>query len=167
MPVNVDKAVKLIKAFEGIEDGNPNTVNLDPYLCPAGYWTIGWGHVVIGPNGNMLRGISSKDLAYSMYKNGITIAEAEVLLKDDLRKFTTGVEKLLEVKLNNNQICALISFSFNVGLYAFSKSTLLKRINANKLSEVPEQFMRWTKSNGKVSAGLVRRRKAEVNLWHM
>src|SRR4051794_31205741 len=54
-PRDLSGAVKLIRSFEGIEDGDPTTANLDPYLCPAGYWTIGWGHVVIGQDGQMLR----------------------------------------------------------------------------------------------------------------
>ena len=40
--MNLKKAVDIIKRFEGILDGDPSTVNLEPYLCPAGYWTIGW-----------------------------------------------------------------------------------------------------------------------------
>jgi len=47
---NLQPAVDLIKAFEGLRDGDPTSIRLDPYLCPAGYWTIGWGHVVLDPS---------------------------------------------------------------------------------------------------------------------
>lgn len=40
MKRDLSKAIELIKSFEGIPDGDPSTVNINPYLCPAGYWTI-------------------------------------------------------------------------------------------------------------------------------
>lgn len=163
--MDLTNAVILIKSHEGIMDGDPSTVNLDPYLCPAGYWTIGWGHVVLDPQGNQIKGIENKKLAYSIYPKGITMAEAEVLLRDDLRRFTYGVTNLVKVTLTNNQLCALISFAFNVGLGALKNSTLLKLVNANKFSEVPDQFRKWVKSKGKVLPGLVKRREAEIKVW--
>ena len=163
--MDLTNAVILIKSYEGILDGDPSTVNLDPYLCPAGYWTIGWGHVVLDMKGNQIKGIENKKLAYSIYPKGITMAEAEVLLRDDLRRFTYGVTTLVKVSLTNNQLCALISFSFNVGLNALKNSTLLKLVNSEKFKEVPDQFRKWNKSKGKVLAGLVKRREAEINVW--
>jgi lysozyme len=50
-----DEAVELIKAFEGIPDGDSSTVNIDAYLDPVGIWTIGWGHA-IPHKGEWLRG---------------------------------------------------------------------------------------------------------------
>ena len=163
--MDLTSAIILIKSYEGILDGDPSTVNLDPYLCPAGYWTIGWGHVVLDTKGNQIKGIENKKLAYAIYPNGITMAEAEVLLRDDVRKFTYGVTELVKVPLANNQLCALISFAFNVGLGSFKNSTLLKLLNAGNYAAVPDQLRRWNKSNGKVLSGLVKRREAEILVW--
>lgn len=85
MARNLSQAVELIKSFEGIPDGDPATVNLDPYLCPAGYWTIGWGHVVLDPHGKQIKGRENKGLARCVYPGGITKAEAEVLLTDEVQ----------------------------------------------------------------------------------
>jgi len=165
--MDLTKAINIIKAYEGILDGNPKTVNLDPYLCPSNYWTIGWGHVVLDPNGNQIKGLENKKLAYAMYPKGITMLEAEVLLNDDIRRFSVGVTRSVKVPLNVNQFCALVSFSFNIGMGAFNKSTLLSLLNANLFEQVPIQLVRWNKgAGGKVLNGLVNRRKAEVTLWN-
>jgi lysozyme len=161
----IDKALEVIKAFEGILDGDPSTVNLDPYLCPANYWTIGWGHVVLNAKGKQVKGKSRKSEAYSIYPDGITMQEAEFLLSDDIRRFSTGVSELVHVELKEEQFCALVSFSFNVGIGAFGKSTLLKYLNQGRYKDVPEQLKRWNKAGGKVLSGLVRRREAEADLW--
>ena len=163
---DLNAAVEIIKSFEGILDGNPKTVNLDPYLCPAGYWTIGWGHVVLSTTGEMLRGTASKKEAYDVYPNGITLKEAEALLMVDIEKFSQGLEKLIKVTISDIQFCALVSLAFNIGLGAFKNSTLLKVLNSNTLNKVPEQILKWNKIKGIVSSGLDRRRKAEVALWN-
>ena len=93
------------------------------------------------------------------------MAEAEVLLRDDVRKFTYGVTELVKVPLANNQLCALISFAFNVGLGSFKNSTLLKLLNAGNYKAVPDQLRKWNKSKGKVLPGLVKRREAEILVW--
>ena len=164
--MDITAAINIIKSFEGIMDGDPSTVNLDPYLCPANVWTIGWGHAIYNAYGEQLKGKELKKEAYSLYPNGITIQEAEILLQDDVREFTTGVLKLLKIPLSNNKVCALISLAFNIGINNFKDSTLLKYINSNQLNLVPDQFKLWRKSNGKVLQGLVNRRSAEVELWN-
>ena len=166
MTRDLKEAVNIIKAFEGIMDGNPKTVNLDPYLCPADYWTIGWGHVVIDDSGNQLRGASTKQLAYAIYPNGITMQEAEKLLISDIAIFSIGVENLLKVSISDTKFCALVSLAFNIGLGAFKNSTLLSVLNSGNLSKVPEQIGRWNKIKGIISNGLDRRRKAEIALWN-
>ncbi len=165
MARNLSQAVELIKSFEGIPDGDPTTVNLDPYLCPAGYWTIGWGHVALDPRGKQIKGAENKALARSVYPGGITKAEAEVLLTDDVRRFSAGVEQLLKVTVSDARFCALVSFAFNVGVGALERSTLLRLVNEGAFAQVPAQFLRWTKAGGKELAGLKRRREAEAKLW--
>lgn len=77
-PADLQRTIELIKRFEGIEDGDPTTVNLDPYLCPADYWTIGWGHVVLNPDGQQLRG----EEAWQHYQHtGVSTPADEVLAK--------------------------------------------------------------------------------------
>lgn len=166
MARDVSKAIELIKSFEGIPDGDPSTVNINPYLCPAGYWTIGWGHVVIDSHGKQIKGASNKPIAYAVYPNGITKNEAEILLTDDVRKFSVGIDNLIGIEISDTRFCALVSFAFNVGIGAFRDSTLLKLLNQNEPDQVPTQLLRWTKANGKELAGLKRRREAEANLWN-
>ena len=132
----MNKAVELVKGFEGF--------SAKAYLCPAGIPTIGYGHT-----GN----IRPTDT--------ITKEEAEVLLAKDLEKFEAGVKKAVKVPLNENQLAALVSFTYNVGLGAFNNSTLLKQLNEGRYDLAADQLLRWTKAAGKELAGLVRRRAAE------
>ena len=167
--IDLSAAAALIKEFEGLKDGDLSTPNLDPYLCPTGFWTIGWGHVVANAKGVMLKGLGKKAEARSIYPNGITIQEAEALLADDLRRFSAGVAGLVDVDLSSNQFNSLVSFAFNVGIGAFAASTLLKVINRKEFYLVTSEMRRWNKGtvNGKrqVLAGLTRRREAEAQLW--
>lgn len=161
----IDKGLNLIKSFEGIVDGNPKTVSLDPYICPAGYWTIGWGHVVTF-NGKMLRGAENKSVAYAQYPNGITRAQAEELLKVDLTKFINQIINLIKVELNDNQDNALLSFAFNLGPGNLAKSTLLKKVNANPSDpSIRTEFMKWVNKGTSFEKGLTRRRAAEADLY--
>jgi lysozyme len=86
------------------------------------------------------------------------LEEAEALLKDDVRKFASGIDNMLEVKISDTKFCALLSFAYNVGLGVSEGSTLLKLLNEGQLGEVPVQLLRWTKSNRVELPGLKRRR---------
>jgi len=137
--------INLIKEFEG--------VRLKAYRCPADVWTIGVGHTsAAGP---------------PVVKAGmeITNAQAMKILAQDLVQFEDGVESAVKVPLSQNQFDALVSFTFNVGLGAFGKSTLLKKLNAGQYDAVPAELMKWTKAGGRELPGLVRRRRAEAALW--
>jgi len=158
------KGVDLIKSFEGLLDGNPSTVKLDPYLCPANVWTIGWGHAIYH-NGKMLKGKESKKLAYSLYPGGVTLKQAEDLLRADTLDFCRDVQSLLKVPVKQDQFNALVSFSFNLGVTALKNSTLLKKVNAWDYAGAAKEFLRWDKAGGVVLAGLTRRRKAESEMF--
>lgn len=96
----------------------------------------------------------------------ITRAEAEALLRKDLDRFERAVDSLVTVPLNDNQFAALCSFSFNVGVEAFKRSTLLKKLNAGQYDAVPTELMKWVSSKGKRMPGLVNRRAAEIGTWN-
>jgi GH24 family phage-related lysozyme (muramidase) len=140
---DLQPAVELIKKFEGCR--------LEAYLCPAGVWTIGYGHT--GPN--VKAGLK------------ITQLDAESLLLSDIERFARAVDTWIKVDLTNNQRCALISFTFNVGIGALQESTLRKRLNNGEdpVKVAMEELPRWNKGDGKILEGLVRRRRAEVELF--
>lgn len=131
----------VIKEFEGLR--------LEAYLCPAGKWTIGYGH-------------TGSDVWPGLV---ITKEWAEWLLEEDLKRFEANVSGYVTVDLTQDQFDALVSFTYNVGAEAFKNSTLLKKLNAEEYEEAADQFLRWNKSNGKVLAGLTNRRKKERALF--
>jgi len=143
--------INLIKKFEGLhrvqEDGM-----ISSYRCPAGKWTISWGHC---------RGVRSG--------MKINMAEAERLLQEDLSDHGKAVKRHVNVPLTQYQYDALTSFVFNLGEGNFKSSTLLKKLNQGMYDEVPEQLMRWNKArvDGKLVPlnGLTRRRAAEAALF--
>ncbi|MBX3638352.1 MAG: lysozyme [Rubrivivax sp.] len=162
------EAVELIKAFEGIPDGDPSTVNIDAYLDPVGIWTIGWGHA-IRHGSDFLRGAENKSVARALFPGGITRAQAEALLRADLIDFAAGVLRRVQVALDDSQFGALVSFAFNAGLGNLGQSTLLRRLNAGDFAGAADQFLVWNK--GRVRGvltelpGLTRRRRAERALF--
>lgn len=163
-----DEGVELIKAFEGIPDGDPSTVNIDAYLDPVGIWTIGWGHA-IPYKGEWLRGAQNKAVARALYPGGITRAQAEALLRGDLIDTAASVASLVTVPIDDGQFGALMAFAFNVGTGALGKSTLLRKLNAGDVAGAADQFLVWNK--GRIGGvlqelpGLTRRRKAERALF--
>ena len=132
----------LIKRFEGFS----RTV----YFCPAGYPTIGYGHVV------------KDDEDFSA---GIDEAQAEELLRQDAQIAERAVLRLINVPLTDGQFDALVSFTYNLGGGALQRSTLRRKINREEHAEVPKQFMRWVWAGGRKLKGLVRRRAAEAGLY--
>ena len=136
----MNPAIPLIKEFEGCK--------LKAYKCPADVWTIGYGHT---------DGVKEGD--------EITQQEADRLLASDVELFTTGVQRLVHSDINRNQLGALVSFSFNVGLGNLRHSTLLRMVNAGDFVGAADQFLRWNKAGGKVLPGLTRRREAERQLF--
>ena len=156
--------IDLIKSFEGIRDGDKLTPNYDAYLCPANYWTIGYGHVV-KVSGVMLKGKENESKARIAYPRGLTLAECEELLADDLNYYCSAVKKLVKVKITDNQFAALVSFAYNCGVNAFAGSTLLDCLNKGYYDKAAMQLLRWNKAGGKVLNGLTRRREAERKLF--
>lgn len=140
--MNVSKTgIDLIKSFEGC--------SLKSYKCPAGVWTIGYGHT--GEN----------------IKSGMIISQdqAEEYLKQDLKRFEIGVNNLVKVDLTQGQFDALVSFSFNCGIGALKTSTLLKLLNQGKYDAAADEFDKWVYVGRIKLNGLVRRRKAEKEMF--
>ena len=157
----------IVKRFEGLEDGDPTTVNLDPYVCPGGVWTIGWGHAIFY-NNRMLRhrNPGDKEIAISLYPDGLTVEQAGELLKSDMVKYTLQLENASKgILLDDNQFSALVSFVFNVGIGNFKASTLLKKLRGGDYLGAADELPKWRRSNGIILRGLVLRRAAERDLF--
>lgn len=126
-----DILIEAIKGFEGFR--------AEAYKCPAGVWTIGYGHT-----GGVKKG------------QRVSPARAEELLLADLRSAEESVSRL-GVARTQGQYDALVDITFNCG--DMSKSTLVRKIRegAGK-DEITKEFMQWVHSDGKVLPGLMKRR---------
>lgn len=154
--------INLIKEFEGLHDGDLSQIGLQPKMCPALIWTEGYGKAMRDENGNFLRGKKDKAKAYA----SITIhneAEANAELIKSLASREWTVSKKIKVPLTQNQFDALVSYVYNTG----GSDTLFKLINRRAPEE---QIRKWFETkyitaNGVRQPGLVRRRKAEADLF--
>lgn len=140
-----DAGRKFIEDFEGLvlkasDDGFGNP-------------TIGYGHTT--PQGPPHVAIGDV----------ITEKEADQILSRDLHTVEYDVNTWTVVPVNQNQFDALVSFTFNVGAGNFKTSTLLKELNNRNYIEAADEFLKWNHANGKVVAGLTRRREAERKMF--
>jgi lysozyme len=132
--------IELVKRHEGLR--------LAAYKCPAGVWTIGYGHT---------KGVQEGDQT--------TKEQADKYLVEDLYEAERGVNEL-KLDLAQCQFDALVSFVFNLGIANLLKSTLLKYIRSDSLDlSVFGEFIKWNKGGGKVLDGLVSRRIDEALLY--
>lgn len=142
-----DKGYDLIKRFEGYSDR--------PYKCPAGISTIGYGNTYY-PNGTKVK-ITDKQ---------ITREYANEILAHTADEFAADVLKLVKTNITVNQLNALTSFAYNVGVANLQKSTLLKLVNLNPNDAmIAKEFLKWNKAAGKELKGLTNRRIAESALY--
>ena len=132
----------LIKEYEGLR--------LEPYRCPAGVWTCGFGHT---------KGVTEH--------THCTPDIAEGWLESDLAAAEDAVSHQVKVPLTDCQFAALVSFTFNLGAGKLAGSTLLKKLNNGGYELVPDCLKSWVFAGGKVQPGLVKRRAAEATLWIM
>lgn len=134
--------LEIIKKYEGYSS--------KAYKCPVGVWTVGYGH-------------TGYDVTES---TTITMEEAELLLKKEVENLQGQILFLLDNKATVNELDALTSLVYNVGLGAFKKSRLLKRINLKDNGElISKEWIEFNKVNGKVVKGLLRRRAEEICLY--
>lgn len=142
-----DEGLRLVKSFEGYHSRQKDG-SCAAYLCPARVPTIGWG--------------CTEGVRLGMTW---TEGEAEAGLRRELAKFEAGVQRLVTVDLTQNQFDALVSLTYNIGLGAFAKSTVLKRLNRGDYEGAAQAFHAWRKGGGRVLGGLISRRQREAALF--
>lgn len=132
------RGLALIKQYEGF--------SAMPYRCPAGYMTVGYGHVV---------------LPHELFDAPINELQAEALLMDDVIIAERAVRRLIARSLRAHEYDALVSFTFNLGGAALQRSRLRRVIEHGGIDEVETQWMRWVYAKGRRLPGLMARRRAE------
>ena len=142
-------AIDLAKRFEGfhrVPRADPGRAH--PYVCPAGYWTIGYGHLCDPKH------------------PPITEAEAEGYLAADLRTALNATLRYCPVLATEpeGRLAAIVDFTFNLGAGRLQTSTLRRRLNQRDWPSAASELRRWVYGGGKVLPGLVIRRAAETAL---
>jgi lysozyme len=142
-------AVDLAKRFEGFHRApkqDPSCAH--PYICPAGYWTIGYGHLCAPKH------------------SPITAAEAEIYLAQDLQAALAATIRYCPVLATEpeGRLAAIVDFTFNLGAGHLQSSTLRRRIVQRDWAEAASELRRWVYGGGKVLPGLVLRREVAARL---
>lgn len=143
----VEVAAAICRPFEGLR--------LSPYICPAGYPTIGYG-TVYKPDGTRV----------TMDDPSITKETAEAWLLHELRhNYIAGVLKASPHLIAFPRVLgALGDFAYNVGVPRYRASTLRRRIAEKDWANAKVELMKWVRGGGRVLPGLIRRRKVESAL---
>ena len=141
-------AIDLAKQFEGfhrLPQNDPGRAY--PYVCPAGYHTIGFGHLCKPDH------------------PPITEAEAGVYLAQDLMTALTATLRYCPVLAteSDSRLAAIVDFTFNLGAGRLQTSTLRRRVNQRDWIGVAQELRRWVYGGGRVLPGLVARRQAEIS----
>ena len=141
-------AVELAKRFEGFHrvPRNDPLRRAHPYICPAGFWTAGYGHLCKPDH------------------PPITEVEAEVYLAQDLMTALTATLRYCPVLATapENRLAAIVDFTFNLGVGRLQTSTLRRRINQQDWSSAALELRRWVYGGGRVLPGLIARRQSEA-----
>lgn len=142
-------AIDLAKRFEGfhrVPRADPGRAH--PYVCPAGYWTIGYGHLCDPKH------------------PPISEAEAEGYLATDLRTALNATLRYCPVLATEpeGRLAAIVDFTFNLGAGRLQTSTLRRQVNQRNWSSAVQELSRWVYGGGRVLPGLVARREAESSL---
>jgi lysozyme len=143
-------AVGLAKRFEGfhrVPKHDPQR-RAHPYICPAGYWTVGYGHLCKPDH------------------PPITADDGVVYLTRDLRSALNATLRYCPVLATESDVrlAAIVDFTFNLGAGRLQTSTLRRRVNQRDWPSAAKELRRWVHGAGKVLPGLVARREAEVLL---
>ncbi len=141
--VALDIATRLCKDFEGYSSV--------PYLCPAGYWTLGYG-TVYKPDGGRI----TED------HPGCTEKQAERWLMNTLSGTMIDVLKVSPNLINYPEaLGAIMDFVYNLGIGRYRASTLKQRIKDEDWEGASIELAKWRKAGGRILAGLVKRRASE------
>ena len=142
-------AIELAKRFEGFCRVPKNDPRAHPYICPAGFWTIGYGHLC--------------DQSHPP----ITPAEGEAYLAQDMQVALRATLRYCPVLATETagRLGAIVDFTFNLGAGRLQTSTLRRRINQRDWAAVVLELKRWVYGGGRVLPGLVARREAEAYLF--
>lgn len=145
-------AIELAKRFEGfhrVPRSDPTRAH--PYICPAGYWTIGFGHLC------------------DPRHRPITEAEAEVYLARDLHTALAATLRYCPVLATETEgrLAAIVDFTFNLGAGRLQTSTLRRRVNQRDWAAAATELRRWVYGGGRVLPGLVLRRDVEIGFLHL
>lgn len=142
------------------------------YLCEAGYWTIGFGHVIRDAHGDMLHGPEMEAEALAHYPSPITRDQGRAILLNDLRSRIVCVNKAIgDVATTQQQFDAMVRLCFNVGAQNFLNSTVLRYHRALQYNRAAGAFLLWDKYHdphtGKLceSRGLLARRRREMDQY--
>ena len=142
------QALAIIREFEGFRE--------QAYVDTDGTPVIGYG-------------LSKVDGRKVRLGDTISVAKADAVLSQQVLDLQEQIKSMVAVEINSNQLSALSSFAFNVGIYGLESSTLLKKLNAGDYSGAANEFTRWNKATIRgqkvVLAGLTRRREAEKQLF--
>lgn len=128
-----------------------------PYRDPVGLWTVGVGH---------LCGNGSSKSACPYGGRCLSNAEVNTVLANDLLRFENGIKSHVTVPMKQNEFDALVSFTFNVGIGAFSGGSVKTYLNSRRYSEVPGRMALYVNAGGQRLQGLVNRRADEARLWN-
>lgn len=143
-------AIDLAKRFEGFERRvkRGTQVAAVPYVCPAGFWTIGYGHLC-APDHPL-----------------ISLEEAEAYLEQDMVKALTATLRYCPVLVTEpeGRLAAIVDFTFNLGAGRLQTSTLRRRVIQRDWAAATRELRRWVYGGGKVLPGLVARREVEARL---
>lgn len=142
-------AVDLAKRFEGFHRvARQDPSRAHPYICPAGYWTIGYGHLCEPKH------------------PPITEADAEAYLACDLQTALAATLRYCPVLATEpeGRLSAIVDFTFNLGAGRLQTSTLRRRINQKDWTGAKQELSRWIYGGGKVLPGLAARRNIEIQL---
>ena len=142
-------AIDMAKRFEGFHlEPHADPGRAHPYICPAGFWTIGYGHLC--------------DLKHPP----ITEAEAEDYLAQDMQTALAAALRYCPVLTTEpeDRLAAIVDFTFNLGAGRLQMSTLRRRVNQRDWLASAQELCRWIYGGGKVLPGLVARRRVEAAL---
>ena len=153
MPSSADAATRAAQIISDFEtDGNPN---LTAVPDAKGHYQVGFGSIY-----------NYDENRYVQPGDTITLDKAIAWRDREIQDDLVAINAAVTVPLNNNQLTALVSFVYNVGIPAFQNSTLLQLLNSGSDKQtVADQFDRWIYSDGAVSQGLINRRAKEKALF--